>query len=621
MSGGNDAVATFGMELDSNLPDVAGNSARALEDLKDKITSDTNSLREMQKALRNLQGGTAVNISQFRDLKDKIAAQKASIAAATQSYLTLGGNFKDTGKKSVEAAKGFGSLTDAARAAPGPLSSLSGKLGSINSILAGGAMAAGLLLVAAAITAVTVAAVAGFAALARYGIGVADARRNELLQLEGLTKLRFGWFGLAGAMAPAADKASFLQSTIDGVSQSVALGRDQVAGYAEDLYRAGLRGGNLQAALKGVATTAAVQGEAAAGAFKGMAMSAALTGHSVKALADDVQARLGGIAAAQLLSLDVQSKKLHESFAMIFSGLKIDKLLEGLNSITSMFSQNAATGRALKALVDGLFGPLIDQVSGPASLLVKRFFQGMTIAALLLGITVLRLRNYFRATFGDTHILKSLDIMRVAVAAGAGVVLGFAAAVVIAGVALATFVGFVTAPIAGIVLLGVAIYQGIKALGRFISAAARVGADLVEGIIGGIKSGASGVISSLENLGSDAMAAFKKKLGIASPSRVAMRAAIEVPRGMAGGIRAGKPDVDRAMSSLVNIPNPTAGAPSGVAGSRGNGAQAGGSKSVHIGELHIHSDSAEPEALAAKVISIINGYFGEGLTALGAPVP
>lgn len=621
MASGADAVARFSFDIDGNAASAAADQSRALANLQEKIQGDTVALRGMQKALRDLQGGSAVNIAVARDLRDRIAAQKATIASTTQSYVQMGGTFKDLGKKGVEAGKGFGSLAEAARAAPGPLSGLSSKLGAINAVLAGGALSAGLLLVAAAIVAVTAAAIVGFAALAKYGVGVADARRSELLHLDALTKLRFGWYGLAGAMGPAADKASFLQSTIDSVSQSTALGRDQVAAYAEQLYKTGLRSGNLQAALEGVTTVAATQGETAAGSFMAMAQGAAFAGTSVRKLADDVKARLGGIAAAQMLSLDVQSKKLHESFGMIFSGLKIDSLLSGLNKITSMFSQNEATGRALKALVDGLFGPLIDQVSGPASMLMKRFFQGMTIAALLLGITILKLRNWFRSTFADSTTLRGLDLMRLSVAAGMGVVFAFAAAIVLTGIVLANLAALILAPIAGIILLGVAIYQGIKAIGRFISEAARVGADLVEGLISGIKSGASGVIKALENLGGDAMAAFKKKLGIASPSRIAMRAAIEVPRGMALGIRAGQPEVERATRALVSIPTGMGDkAQDGAVPTAGASARSP-SHSLSIGEIHVHAPTGQGEDIADTIVRKIHEAFAGMAISLGAPVP
>ena len=386
MAGGSDAVARFSLEVDGNAASFAGDSARALADLQTKIQGDTTALREMQKALRNLQGGSAVNIQVARDLKDRIAAQKATIASTTQSYVQMGGTFKDVAKGGKDTGAGLKSLTDVVQSAPGPLGKLSSSFSGLKSLIGGGVMAGVLVAVAAAIVAVTAAAVAGAAALLKYGVGVADARRNELLHLEALGKLRYGYLGLAGGFAPAADKASFLQSTIDGVSASVAISRDQVAGYAEDLYRTGLRGGNLQAALEGVAITAATQGEAAAGSFKAMALGAGLTGQSVRKLADDVKARLGGIAAAQLLSLDVQTKKLHESFAMLFSGLKIDALLTGVSKITELFSQSSSSGRALKVLIEGLFNPLLEQVSGPASLLLKRFFQGAIIALSLIHI-------------------------------------------------------------------------------------------------------------------------------------------------------------------------------------------------------------------------------------------
>jgi hypothetical protein len=644
-----DAVARFSLELDSNAGQVAGDQARALSDLQQKIQGDTAALREMQKALRNLQGGSVVNIQVARDLKDRIAAQKATIASATQSYIKMGGTFRDVQKGGKEASSGLKDLTQAAQGAGGPLGRLASGLGSLGKYAT---LAGGLVAVAAAIAAVTAAAVAGTAALLKFGIGVANARRNELLHLEALGKLRYGYLGLAYGFQPVADKASFLQSTIDNVTASVALSREQVAGYAEDLYRTGLRGGNLQAALSGVAITAATQGEAAAGAFKGMALSAGLAGKSIRALSDDVKARLGGIAAAQLLSLDVQSRKLRENFAMIFSGLKIDKLLNGVKQITDLFSQSSASGRALKAIVEGLFGPLIDQVSGPASLLVKRFFQGMIIAALQVGIVILKLRNWFRDTFGDTKLFKNLNLMSLAVTAGKIAIYGLVGAVAVAGVVLANLAALILLPYAAIGLLAYGLYRGVKAVGALGEAAYDAGGQIVKGLVEGIKSGANWVIQAIENLGTSAMKAFRAKLGIASPSRVAMRSAIEVPRGVSAGIYAGRPAVHRAVQSLVAIPQRVAGprpivsiptehheqgqrdqagfnapparGPS-IFGSYGNPpapAQARlNAPSVTIGEIHVHASSNEPEALGEAVKVHIYKLLAGTATELGGALP
>jgi len=668
MASGSEAVARFSLEMDSNASSVAGDSSRALADLQTQIQGDTVALREMQKALRNLQGGSAVNIQVARDLKDRIAAQKATIASTTQQYVQMGGTFKDIGKGGKDAGAGLKNLGELVQAAPGPLGKLTSSLGGLEGALAGGALAAGLVAVAAAIVAVAAAAVVGTAALLKFGVGVADARRSELLHLDALTKLRYGYLRLAGGFQPAADKASFLQSTIDSVSSSVALGRDEVSKYADELYRTGLRGGNLQAALEGVAITSATQGETAAAAFKGMALGAGLAGKSIKALSDDVKARLGGIAAAQMLSLDVQSKKLHESFAMLFSGLKIDKLLSGVKQITDLFSQSSASGKALKALIEGLFGPLIDQVSGPASLLVKRFFQGMIIAALQVGIVILKLRNWFRETFGDTKLFKNLDLMRLAVAAGEIALYSLASAVVITGVALAGLAVAMLLPFAVVGLLAYGIYRGVKALGSLAIAATEAGTNIVKGLVDGIKSGANWVITAIENLGTSAMKAFRAKLGIASPSRVAMRSAIEVPRGVAGGIRQGQPEVHRAVQSLVVMPTRQPGARNagrslisistprpgprsaerslvslptrrqgdrrrdGVGDQASVGASIFGSRpapppparampSVQIGELHVHSATDNPESFGEAVKVAVFKLFAGSATELGAEVP
>jgi hypothetical protein len=335
---------------------------------------------------------------------------------------------------------------------------------------------------------------------------------------------------------------------------------------------------------------------------------------------------------------------------MLFSGLKIDKLLEGVSKITELFSQSSASGRALKALIEGLFGPLIDQVSGPASLLVKRFFQGMVIAALYLGITILKVRNWFRSTFGDTSILKNVDMMRVAVYAGAIAVGLLAASIGLVALSLVPFAALVAISVGSVIALGYGIYKGIAALGNLAVAAKDVAVNIIHGLVDGIKSGAAWVVSAIENVANGAVKAFKNKLGIASPSKIFMRAAIEVPHGMAGGINAGRPAVHRAVQSLVSIPNQQAesrrtgrnlfsmpidehGEPRRqpgefdvhadvFGGSARPSPRAEAPRSITFGDINIHgAKTDEPEDFAERFKAEAIKLFQGGLTELGAPVP
>jgi hypothetical protein len=623
-----DASTTFRIALEDATSGPAASSAAALEALKGKIEQDVGALRGLQSALRNLKGGGVAADSAIGSLKDKIAAQKATIAGSQAGLLQLGASLERVKKSSIAADGGlhglgaaFKAISEAQKAAPKGQAiealreHVTGALGPMGRFIpmlksatgAQLAMAAGAIALVAAIVAVAVATAAAAASLVKYGIATADARRSELLRLEGLAKIRNFWSGFAGTQKDAGKTASFLQEQIDRVSGSVAIGRDAVAGYAEELYRMGLRGGNLQAALEGVSITAATQGETQARAFAGWAAGAALTGQSVKALANDVKARLGGIAARQMLSLTVLSQKLHESFAMLFSGLKIDKLAAGVKMITDLFSLSTASGRALKAIVEALFPSLIDGAAGAAPI-VKRFFQGMIIAALYLTIGILKVRNWIRDAFGKETIAK-IDTTRIALAAGATVVLGLAFAFGV--LALAVF--GVTLPL---LLLGYAFIKVIdlaaKAYDWFSSQDwASLGSSLVEGVVVGIANSASKVWDAMKRLANTAKDSFEKALGIHSPSTVMAKRGFFAGAGVALGFDSSRLLVRQSSRNMArDVEEATAPVRTGIGGyaragddsapgRQGARAGAGAGGSVHFGDVHVHGANSEAEGRAA----------------------
>jgi hypothetical protein len=535
------ADAVFSFELEGN-GDAALEQASALEQLRDRLTQGTAALRGMQSSLNAMKGSAHANGPAFKQLKDQIAAQKAALAGAHARFVELGGDFKNLKRPAVDAKAGFEQFLESARGSSGPLGRLVGGLEKLKGLGARGAMAAGLAGIGAALLALAAAATVATAALFKFGLAMADAVRAERLQLEGLTKIR-NWWGLA------ADKAGFLQDTISKVSGQVALGRDQINGMATSLYKAGLRGGSLQHALEGVAIATAAAGEEQGEFYKAWFLGASRSSGATKKLADDIKARFGGVAKAQMLSLGVQAKKLRENFQQLFSGLRIERFLEALHDVTDLFSQNTFSGRALKTILETVFQPMVDFATG-YGIYFKRFFQGLIIGAQLLVLGVLKLRNWFRKTFGDSEILKGIDKQKIAVYAGAFAVGALAGAFV----GLAAAIAVVVAPF---VYLAYRIAKFVKDVYDAYAAFRAIdwtaaGRALVDGIAAGIRNGAQWVISAVKNLGSQALKAFKEKLGIASPSRVFARLGVEMPRGAAVGIQAGAPQLTAATRRMAN---------------------------------------------------------------------
>lgn len=632
-----DAVATWSIDLEDNTSGTAESAVEALAKLKRGIEADTRELAAMQKAMRNLQQGSSVNIAQFRELKARIDAKKASIAQAQSAALSLGETFKGTRRSGKSFSDALAELNKTATAMPGPMGGVIGRLSTIKGLLAGGVVAFGIAAIAAALVALTVAAAAATVALLKYGIAQAGARRSELLRLEGLTKMR-NWWGIA------AGNAGEMQAAIDKVSGSTALGRDKLTEYTGELYRMGLRGQNLALALEAAAIKGSVLGDEGAKSAMHWAAGMALAGGSVKKLTDDIRARFGGVAARQLLDLNVQSEKLRENFGRLFGDLKIEALLKGVSAVTELFSQATRSGRALKAIVETVFQPMLDQLAALTPL-VRRFFQGVTISALLIAIALVRVRNWFRKTFGDSEILKGMDLQRLALFAGVAAVAAFGGALVLAfglavgAIALAMpFIWGAVAAVGALVVeglllaapwialaaaMGLAFFAGYKLVKWALSVDwSALGRSLVEGIVRGVKGATKWLIDTVKGLGSSAMAAFKQTLGISSPSKAFMRLGLEIPRGIESGIATGTPRARNAAAGIIDAPSIPAPADAPRSTDRGRAPPSAPTTiRVDVGGIQITAAGATARELGQNLEQEIARVFEVVAIQLGAQLP
>jgi hypothetical protein len=580
-----DAKSTYEIELKDSTSGPAAKAANALKDLRSQIDGDTAALAKMQAAMKRLQSAAVVDIATHRSLAKAIQDKKNAIAQSEAAYLSLGGTFEKVASKGKGTSSLIERLTEAAKGTPGPLSGLVSRLGGLRGLLVGGIMVAGIAAVAAALIAVTAAALGAAAALLKYGIASADARRNELLHLEGLTKLR-NWYGLA------AGNAKEMQGAIDAVAGSTPLAREQLAKMTDQLYRMGLRGENLAQALEGAAIKTSAQGDAAGNAFMGWAAGAAIAGGSVKKLTDDVKARMGGVVAKQMLSLTTQTKKLSENFDALFNGLALDAFLRGLSMVTSLLSQSTETGKALKSMFTALFQPVLDGAE-TAGLYVKRFFQGVTIGALMLTVGLLKVRNWFKRTFGDSEILKGFDLQKAAVYAGLFAVNAFAATLGLAAAATVTLVAGLAVLTSPLTLL-IGLVLATKKAFDFIQDTdwKALGMSVAQGIAAGITKGATWVLDSIRGLAAKATTAFKSALGIASPSKAFAKLGATLPQGVQVGVEQGTPGAQGAVDSMISIPE---------AGGQG-GARAAGGPTVYLTIEHLTVNAASDAAAVIEGI-------------------
>lgn len=551
-----DVTATYAIVLGDEVSGSAQAAAASLDELRNKINEDVKELRNMQRALRNLKAAKQGSSAAAKALKARIDEQKASIGKAQEQYIMLGGTFKD---KVVPEAARTGSaikeLTGALGEVGGPLGNLGNKISRFASLLTNPVVLVGALTVG--ILAMAGATVAVIGTLGRYAIAQSGARREEALRIEGLNTLNT-WMGRVSA------STSEMQAAIDRASDSTIVGRGQLQTYSRQLARMGIRGQQLTSALEAMAVAQQVQGDRGAARFRAQIANARATGRSVDAVAESYRRRLGPIARRQMLSLTNQSIRLRRSLERIFSGLRIESFLEQVGSITEMFSQSTSEGRALKAMVEAIFQPMIDSVTtlGP---MVRAFFQGVVIGALILVITLQRVGNAISSAFGGTN-LNNAQLLEAATIAGAVAV----GAMVIAFVGLAAVLGTVAATMAtltamvfalptAIATLVAAVTAGGAALAAFVSSIdfEQLGLDMLNGLARGINSGVSTVTDAVRGVASSAQETFRQALGIRSPSRVFAGFGAEIPRGIAMGIEDTAPVADRAVEDVAGPPPPS----------------------------------------------------------------
>ncbi len=320
----------------------------------------------------------------------------------------------------------------------------------------------------------------------------------------------------------------------------------------------------------------------------------------IAAMTEALNAKFGGIAAKQLLDLDVQASKFKENATELFSDVDASPLLEALGGVGSMFDSATPAGAAMKEMITGTFNAIFKAVAvvGPY---VRAFFQGLIIAALQVYIAV---KPVVR-TIGD--VMTALT----GGAPGVDVMVTLAKWAVYAGIAIAALAALVLAPFVLMIAAGpmalaalAAIVTWVEEAGSaFLAAATSIGSSIVQGIASGISSGAQFVLDAIRNLGNSATGALKSLLGIASPSKVFAQLGGHTAAGFAQGIDAGAPDVAGSMTDMA-MPPPALGAAAagGGAGGGAGGASAssGGGGGVQIGAVTITIEGVKDAADLAQ---------------------
>lgn len=609
-----DATARFEVELGASAPGVDATTAAA-ERLRQKIDADQKAIRDLQTALKNMQGGASVNIEAVRNLRQQIDSKKAAVATASEKLVALGGSFsktKDAAKEAAGAVKegagGIEGLAGAAVTAGGPIGGLVGRAQQLVGALGKAGVAGAAIIAAIAVLAIVGAVVAAVAAMASFALSAAGAARDAGLLREAATGSAAG--------------AERLGKEIATLSGRIATPRAEIEQLALALARSGLQGNALETALSAIATTSAVMGQAAGGALQGIidrsrqakrflvsavdlqgtgikiqelaqavgkrlgvsaqtALAALQNGQvkladGIAALDDVVMKKFGPIAARQMLSLPTQAAKAKAALNAMSAGVKIEGFLVAVRSALSLLDESSVSGKALKAVVETMLNPLFDAIAGGAPF-IRGFFQGMIIGALTFAIGVLKVRNALRETFGgDTK--SSIITVENALLAGkvAMAAIGVAAFVltgILAGLAIA--VGLVALPFllvgAAIALVAYGIYRLVGLVAGVVenfdnlaAAARQAGSNFVTGLVSTISSGVGAVVEAVKKLADSAVKTLLSTLQIKSPSRVTALIGRYTVQGFVDEVDAGQDDAASAAASVGAAA--AAGMASGAAG-------------------------------------------------------
>lgn len=609
------AASTYQIDLADGISGPATQAAAALKSLQARIDADRNALKTMEREMRKMQKASVVNIDNYRVLQKAIDRKKASIEQASTAFTKLASGQLSAAATAVNLRGRLKDVSSVAQAIPPALGGPIDRFSKLAQVMLGSVPPT----VALRVGVIALVAVLGTAVgmLTRVAIGHADARRAEGLHLAQLARFRVGAAAVAG-----------LQESMDRVSASVSIGRDEVGQYGAELARAGLRGAALEDALRGASITASALGKDAGAAFVRAAKGPGQTAASIRQLADAAKAKLGGVVQAQLLTLEVQSKKAKEGFATLFSGLKIDGYLKALKSVRDMFSAtNSSAGRALKALTEAFGQPIINALAATLRGF-KAFFVQALIGVYELLIAYELIRIAWVNTFGPSKTEGPFKAFFKLFQPGRVAVYLLAAAFTALGVSVLIAHWPIVAIAAGVYLLatlmqalagwalyaGAALQRAFSKIGEFFGhigaavwewnvgmyqAFANIGLRIWEGLKAGLSAGWDALKSTVLGYAESVSKAFQSVLGISSPSKVFEAFGGDITAGLTIGVERTAPQAEAAVGALVDVPSMPGGAsPTSELGG-GTAIQSG----VHItiGALNITAPSADAPAIATSL--------------------
>ena len=611
-----DSSATFAVRLEDETSGAAQNAAKALQDLKQKILADQSALADMNRAMKNLQGGTNVSIASFKQLKDQIAAKKVEIAGAQDSFLKLGGTFGKASKEvegggeevagaAKEGAVGIEALGQSVKGALGPMGGFIDRAQTLIKGLGKAGVAGVIAIVVIAIIALATALITATIAFAKFAIASANSARNQRLAIE--------------TLGVSAKEASRLSDVMEDLRKSTGLSFDEQTKLLGQLKAAKVPTAQWGDALKALALAQAGGGDEAVKQL----VDEMKAGKSAAVALGEAQGKFGDVVKRKMLDLDTQLSKFHEDIAGLFRGIVVEPFLKALQKLLSMFDSNTATGRALKAIVTAIGQKLIDIATAVLPYIVSAM-KTIVIWGLKAYIAW---KQFWNSPAGSLLIIAlkvigvTLGVLIAAVAAFTAMLIANLAAPIGLIVSIIALFSAVIDIFADLWSKGSGALGGItdaiggvlSALAGFVGQFLSAGANMVLGLAQGILGSGSAVLDAISNVAGGAIKWAMHILGIGSPSKAFKKIGGHTAEGFAEGIDKGAGDAQGAMEGMVSLPAPPAArAPQG--GARGGGGPI--SLTVNVDASGQKSPEDIGRVVAEKVKEVLEGVAAT----MGAPL-
>lgn len=625
--------AQFSVRLDDGVSASAEKAAESVEELRARILGGESAVKNMSATLRRLKGTTDDVKKAKEQLKAKINAEKDAVSKSQLALL-----------KHKEAT---GLLATAKKALGGVVSSLKERLGGmINGAKASeagfGALKLAAIGLAAAVVAITVATAGALVGLAKFVIEGANAARSANLLRE--------------AAAGSASNATALGSQVDALARKLPTSKAALNDLAISLAKSGVQGQTLVDTFNAVGQASAAMGDEAGNKLKALVdrgrisqkfslgsdmgedlrgtgvqrddVAAALAkrmkigvdqarqalaegrvklGDGAAALKDAVEKKFGGLNLRKMMSLEVIGEKIHERLANMTADVNLEPLLKGFSELGDLFDEGTIAGAGLKTLVTA-FGTNLVGGMAKGIPLAKQFFKGLVIGALQAGIMFLQLRNWLKKTFGDNETLKGVFSLESALKAGKVV-----AGTLIVGLGLlAAAVGGALAGMAALGELYLGMLDTADAFGKYLREInwAELGTSIVDGILGGLTSAGSKLVSGTKDLAGKIKSAFKDALGIHSPSKVFAGYGENTAEGFQQGVEAGTPAAARSLDAMGEAPT------------SGKGGGKGGAFSISMPiTINVSGPNAAQQITSPAFLSELTKALEQVLVSAGVPVP